>query len=162
MRLVPHSTDWGPLFATERATTAAAAQGLAAEIKHIGSTAVPGLLAKPILDIGIAARAENHNRIAAALTALGYVDRGERGGRLFIRQDGNVRTPNLHLYSPDDPEWHDHLAFRDALRADAAVRDAYARLKLDIIARLAGQRLGYAEAKTEFIRFVMPLAGTRT
>lgn len=156
LRLVPHSTRCATLFAAERAAIAAAIQDLAAEIEHIGSTAVSGLPAKPILDIGVAAPVESHERIAAALLALGYIDRGMRGGRLFIRvRDGDVRTHNLHLYPPDDPEWRDHLAFRDALRADAAVRDAYARLKLDIIAQLAGQRLGYAEAKTDFIRSVL-------
>lgn len=161
LRLLPHSAHWAALFATERAAIAAAIQGVAAEIEHIGSTAVPGLPAKPILDIGLAAPAESHDQIAVALVASGYLDRGQRGGHLFIRHDGELRTHNLHLYSAGVPEWHDHLAFRDALRADAAVREAYARLKLDIIAQLKGQRLGYAEAKTEFIRSVLASAGLR-
>jgi GrpB-like predicted nucleotidyltransferase (UPF0157 family) len=161
LRLLPHSAHWAALFAAERAAIAAAVLGFAAEIEHIGSTAVPGLPAKPILDIGLAAPAESHDRIAVALIALGYLDRGQRGGHLFIRHRGDVRTHNLHLYPPGDPEWHDHLAFRDALRADAALRDAYTRLKLDIIAQLKGQRLGYAEAKTEFIRPVLASAVLR-
>ncbi|MGL5010206.1 MAG: GrpB family protein [Paracoccaceae bacterium] len=156
LRLVPWSATWPDLFAAEQACITAALAPLTVPIAHIGSTAVPDLVAKPIIDIAMIAPEADHPHIAATLTSLGYTDRGLRSGRLFIRlQDGDIRTHNLHLYIPGDPEWHDHLAFRDALRADPGLRAAYAALKQQIAEDLQGKRLGYAEAKTDFIRHAL-------
>ncbi len=145
------SGDWAQAFEAEAALIRSALPGLPFAIEHIGSTAVPGLLAKPVLDIGMTAR--DHDAVAAALTTLGYIDRGERSGRLFIRlRDGDVRTHNLHLYRPGSLELADQIAFRDRLRKDPVLRKAYAEEKLRIRTEIGARRTGYAEAKTDFIR----------
>lgn len=147
-----HDTRWAAVFAAlARDLRAALPEGTA--FHHIGSTAVPGLAAKPILDLVAVAPPAQHDAIASILTGRGWIDRGERSGRLFIRvrEGTTIRTHNLHLHAPEDREWRDQCAFRDRLRADAALRDAYAAEKARIIA--AGTPRGdYAAAKSDFIR----------
>jgi GrpB-like predicted nucleotidyltransferase (UPF0157 family) len=158
LALAPHDPAWAGAFDAEAARIRAALPDAAFEIDHIGSTAVPGLPAKPILDIAMRAGADDEPRIADGLVALGYIDRGLRSGRLFIRlRDGDVRTHNLHLYRPDDPDCRDQIAFRDALRADPNLRDRYAVLKQDLASRLGNAGRGrYADAKTDFVRTAVP------
>jgi len=154
LELVPHDTKWASAFATEARSIRDALADVVFEVDHIGSTAVPGLPAKAILDIAMRAKERDEDRIAQALVGLGYIDRGFRSGRLFIRlRDVDVRTHNLHLYRLDDPEYFDQITFRDALRADAELRDKYSLLKQSLVKRLgdAGRSL-YADAKTDFVR----------
>ncbi|MBJ3764146.1 GrpB family protein [Maribius pontilimi] len=153
LALAPHDVSWMHAFEAEAARIRVSLPDVSLEIHHIGSTAVPGLPAKPILDIAIRADAEAEQRIADALIGLGYIDRGVRSGRLFIRlRDGDVRTHNLHLYTPDDPDFRDQIAFRDALRADADLRIRYATLKQDLVEQLGDEGRGrYADGKTAFV-----------
>ncbi|MEM9523382.1 MAG: GrpB family protein [Pseudomonadota bacterium] len=155
LALVEHDPRWAELFTDEAALIAQALPDVSFEIDHIGSTSVPGLTAKPILDIAM--RSIHEEQIARALTSLGYIDRGIRSGRLFIRlRDGDVRTHNLHLYDPKDTDCLDQIAFRDALRANADLRDQYADLKEMLVEEFGdqGRRL-YAGRKTEFIKAVI-------
>ena len=152
---VAHRPAWALAYRDEVARITARLPETPFRIDHIGSTAVPGLLAKPILDIGMQAR--DHARVARALGALGYIDRGERSGRLFVRlHDSDIRTHNLHLYAPNAPELVAQIAFRDRLRADPDLCAAYAAEKRRIFAETNGQRRGYAEAKTDFILAACP------
>ncbi|MEM8823817.1 MAG: GrpB family protein [Pseudomonadota bacterium] len=151
LRLVPYDPAWVAEF--ERLSTELL-KGLpfGVSIHHIGSTAVPGLAAKPILDMAMAAAPTQHDAIASALTRSSWIDRGERSGRLFIRQTSDHgRTHNLHLYAPDAPELLDQLVFRDRLKADSMLRDTYAAHKQALIDG-GCPRGQYAEAKTDFIR----------
>ena len=154
LALVPYDPEWKAAFAAEATQIREALADIAFEIDHIGSTAVPGLPAKAILDIAMRAKEEDQDRIAAALVALGYIDRGIRSGRLFIRlRNDEVRTHNLHLYDLEDPEYRDQIVFRDALRADPDLRDQYAVLKQDLVKQLGDAgRNRYADAKTSFVR----------
>lgn len=158
LALAPHDRAWAGAFDAEAARIRAVLPNMAFEIDHIGSTAVPGLPAKPILDIAMRAGADDEPRIADALVALGYIDRGIRSGRLFIRlRNGDVRTHNLHLYRPDDPDCRDQIAFRDALRADPDLRERYAALKQDLVSCLGDTGRGrYANGKTDFVRTTVP------
>ena len=143
---------WARAYAAEASLIAAEVPDIPVRLEHIGSTAVPGLMAKPIIDIGASAALSDFDRIANALAALGYVDRGERSGRLFVRRRNEaIRTHNLHLYAPNSAEFAAQIAFRDALREDKALRRAYAAEKRRIHAESGGQREGYADAKTNFI-----------
>ncbi|MES0885298.1 GrpB family protein [Roseibium sp. SCP14] len=155
LRLVEHDPIWADLFEIEVTLIFKALPGVAFEIDHIGSTAVPDLPAKPILDIAI--RSNHETEIATALTNLGYIDRGIRSGRLFIRlRDGDVRTHNLHLYPPNDVACLDHITFRDALRADPSLRKQYAELKQNLVESLGDAGRGqYADRKTNFIKSVV-------
>jgi GrpB-like predicted nucleotidyltransferase (UPF0157 family) len=158
LALAPHHPAWAGTFDAEPARIRAALPNMAFEIDHIGSAAVPGLPAKPILDIAMRAGADDEPRIADRLLALGYIDRGHRSGRLFIRlRDGDARTHNLHLYRADDPDCRNQIALRDALRADPDLRDRYAALKQDLVSRLGDTGRGrYADGKTDFVRTVVP------
>ena len=158
LALAPHDLAWAGAFDAEAARIRAALPDVAFEIDHIGSTAVPGLPAKPILDIAMRAGAGDEPRIAGGLLALGYIDRGHRSGRLFIRlRNSDMRTHNLHLYRPDDSDCRDQIAFRDALRADPDLRDRYAALKQDLVSRLGNAGRGrYADGKTDFVRTAVP------
>ncbi|WP_299153687.1 GrpB family protein [uncultured Tateyamaria sp.] len=155
LSLTEYDPRWADLFAKEAALIAQALPDVPFDIDHIGSTSVPGLAAKPILDIAM--RSTHEEQIATALTKLGYIDRGIRSGRLFIRlSDGDIRTNNLHLYHPDDAGCRDQIAFRDALRSDPKLRDQYAHLKQKLVDELGDQgRELYAGRKTEFVRAVI-------
>lgn len=155
LALSDYDPRWAEAFEQEAATIRNALSGLRFEIDHIGSTSVPGLSAKPILDIAL--RATEEAQIAQALTGIGYIDRGMRSGRLFIRlRDVDVRTHNLHLYQPGDPDCLDQITFRDVLRTHAELRARYAKLKHDLVAGLGDQGRGqYADGKTDFVRSVV-------
>ncbi len=151
---VPYRERWPELFQAEREMLREAIPSPEAEIEHIGSTSVPGLMAKPIIDIAVAVPEADHDDTAGSLEDLGYVDRGHRSGRLFVRlRDEDVRTHNLHLYHPDDPAMRDQIVFRDVLRRDPKVAHAYAALKYGIAQRAS--RTEYAEEKALFIRRIL-------
>lgn len=136
-------------------------------IEHIGSTAVPGLCAKPVLDLmlGVDNLAAVEARIAA-LAALGYryrpayeADLPER--RYFVR-DAMAALPRVHLHAVvrGGALWRDHLAFRDTLRADSALAQRYGELKRGLAARHAADKAAYTDAKAPFIRSVLANAGS--
>lgn len=157
VRVAPHSREWRHRYETERAMLAAALGDLAVDIQHVGSTAVPGLAAKPIIDIAIAVAAPSAAApVAAILNDLGYrfaIDAGGEGGLIFFREpEPPLRTHHVHVVSIDDPQWRNYLRFRDCLRADARLRAEYAALKERLAETYADDRPGYTEAKTEFVR----------
>ncbi len=154
LAVVPHQTGWAAMFEAEVLCIRAVLPEPTREIDHIGSTAVPDLPAKPVLDIALRAPEIEEESIAAALVRMGYIDRGIRSGRLFIRlRDGDIRTHNLHLYGPDDPECLDRIAFRDALRRDPGLRSRHPELKRHPVSHPgdAGRR-DDAPAKTAFAK----------
>jgi GrpB-like predicted nucleotidyltransferase (UPF0157 family) len=163
VRLVASDPAWPALFAAEAARlrgALAGAPGSAADgplpiaLEHIGSTAVPGLAAKPVLDLlaGYPGGAPVAPYVRA-LEAAGYVHRGEQGipGREFFRR-GTPRAYHLHLAVMGGAFWREHLAFRDALRDDPVLRDAYAALKWALARRHPRDREAYTEGKTAFVR----------
>ena len=157
--VVPYHRDWPTLFTQEvaRLEPILAAHGVTLVLEHTGSTAVPGLAAKPVLDI-LAGRRSDENRAAeiAALEEAGYVYRGESGipGRDFFRR-GDPRQYHIHLANIDSDFWRDHLAFRDYLRAHPDALADYAALKLNLAARYPRDREAYIEAKAPFVESVL-------
>jgi GrpB-like predicted nucleotidyltransferase (UPF0157 family) len=157
VELVPHRAEWRDLFETERQRLAVGLGHLAQDIQHVGSTAVPGLAAKPIIDIAVAVPVPaDIARCRGPLCTLGYLDRGDQGadgGYVFVKEsDPGVRTVHLHLVVIDDPQWENYLRFRDRLRADEALRTQYGELKTALQARFARDRERYTLAKHDFIR----------
>ena len=126
------------------------------EIHHVGSTAVPGLVAKPIIDL-MALVPDLDAPIATLVAAGGYVfppelnDMTDR--RYLTRPSLEARTHNLHLVS-ERVVLERYLHFRDRLRADSELRDEYAALKRDLAARLGHDREAYTEAKSPFVERV--------
>jgi GrpB-like predicted nucleotidyltransferase (UPF0157 family) len=164
--VVPYDPTWPELFAAEAEALRRrfAATGLPVALEHTGSTAVPGLAAKPILDIlaGYPPGAALPEYIGV-FTAAGYVHRGEQGipGREFFRR-GDPRAYHLHLTTIGSAFWWDHLTFRNRLRADDELRDAYAALKRDLAARFPLDREAYIAAKEPFVKAVLRTAASRT
>ena len=161
VRVVPHDPAWAALFAAEVARLRAAlAPDLPLTLEHMGSTAVPGLAAKPILDLlGGYPPGAAVDPYIAALGEAGYVHRGERGipGREFFRR-GEPRAYHLHLVTEGGTIWREQLAFRDALRRQPALRDAYAALKLELARRFPRDRESYIDGKGAFVRQVVDQA----
>jgi GrpB-like predicted nucleotidyltransferase (UPF0157 family) len=162
VRVAAYDPTWPSLFAAEaeRLRQCFATPDLPLIIEHTGSTAVPGLAAKPVLDIlaGYQKGASVPTYIEV-LTEAGYVHRGEQEipGREFFRR-GNPRAYHLHLTAIDSPFWRNHLTFRDRLRTDSTLRDAYAALKRDLAARFPRNREAYIAAKESFVSKVLGLS----
>ncbi|WP_008319541.1 GrpB family protein [Leptolyngbya sp. PCC 6406] len=153
-----YSPDWPLAF--ERAATRLR-ELLADEliaIHHIGSTSVPGLAAKPIIDLlpvarSIAAIEEQTPQLESA----GYKAWGEYGlpGRRYFTQDhGGYRTHNIHIYGQDNPDIERHLAFRDFLRAHPTVRDEYAAIKRAAYTQHPADIAAYSDSKHAWIQTV--------
>ncbi len=152
--VVPYDAEWPALFRQIAAPMRDALGDVALRIDHIGSTSVPGLAAKPIIDVQISvASFEPLDAFRLSLQGLGYVwraDNPERTKRYFRESPGNRRT---HIHVRKHGSWGEQFAllFRDYLRAhpDAAAR--YAELKRSLAEQYRDDRHGYTEAKGPFI-----------
>lgn len=155
-RLVPYHEGWPAAFVAERQRLIDALGPLALGIEHYGSTAVPGLAAKPILDILVGVSPlENWQLCQAPLIGLGYdyaVSAGVAGHYIFGRgRDLTERTHLVHVVLFGGESWVGNLAFRDALRADADLREAYLRVKQAALEAAPDSRGRYNELKQDFI-----------
>ena len=154
--LVPYDPLWPAAFEDERARIVGALGPFVRGIEHYGSTAVPGLCAKPILDImvGVLPLSE-WARCRPALEALGYdyaEGAGVPGHYIFGRgRDRTERTHLVHVVEYEGESWRGSLAFRDALRRDGSLRDSYARKKERAAAAAPGDRAAYNLQKGPFI-----------
>lgn len=166
--LVEHDPSWHGQFVVQRDTlTCLLKPWLALPPEHVGSTAVPGLRAKPVIDIvGPVASLADAQSAVPVLAADGWLfwpDDPNRGYRLwFLRPRPAERTHHLYLIQHDHPELRRLLLFRDALRADAALRDAYVALKDRLAARFPTDRDAYTDAKSAFISDVVRRCGGDT
>ena len=127
LRLVPYDHAWPTQFAAEADRLRPALGSVAVAIEHVGSTAVPGLYGKPVLDIAIAvANDADADSCIVPMHALGYLYRGPYGDdprrRYYVRDDdAGERLVHVHLYVLPAAAWQEKLAFRDALRADPSL-----------------------------------------
>lgn len=160
--IVPYDPAWPRRFAEEREALAAVFAGSDVTIEHIGSTSVPGLGAKPIIDImvGVTALAVVERRIPA-LDAAGYeyVQKYEMQlpqRRYFRKPRGAVRAFHAHCVVKESDFWVRHLAFRDHLRTHPESAAAYEQVKRELAQRVP--REAYAEAKSPFIESVLAAA----
>jgi GrpB-like predicted nucleotidyltransferase (UPF0157 family) len=161
VELVDHDPSWANLYEQEAAKLSAIFDGAAVGIEHVGSTSVPDLSAKPVVDILIGVRElELSDEQIAALERLGYEYLGEYGlpGRLFFRKE--PRTHHIHVVEHGGEHWERQLLFRDALRSDAEERRRYDEFKRQLAAE-GHPREVYTELKTPFIRAVEARARER-
>jgi GrpB-like predicted nucleotidyltransferase (UPF0157 family)/ADP-ribose pyrophosphatase YjhB (NUDIX family) len=160
--LVPHQAAWAEVFRQEAESLARALGNRVVRTEHIGSTSVPGLDAKPILDIVVAVNCLADERwFEEALAPLGYRHKSgnDRPGRLyFVKYTADERsTHHLNVTELGTECWFSHVAFRDYLRAHPEAREAYRKLKLALAQRYASDRPAYQEGKGAFIESVLAL-----
>jgi GrpB-like predicted nucleotidyltransferase (UPF0157 family) len=123
----------------------------------VGSTAVPGLPAKPILDLvaGVSS-VDSVPELVRGLGGIGYTyrrDHGDAGGHLFVVDSApGVRAIHLHVVEYNGRQWRNYVAFRDLLRHDPAIRKRYAKLKRELAKLYPNNREMYAAGKTDFVR----------
>lgn len=148
--------EWAVAFAEERGRLAAALGLAAPDLEHIGSTAVAGMLAKPIIDILIGFAGVPPPSIIQKLIELGYDFLGEAGvpGRLYLRRRGTGPT-NLQLVAKGGSHWTNNIALRDYLRCSAEARERYRRAKTAALAGGATTLLAYSEAKSATVRTLL-------
>lgn len=159
IRLHPYDPGWATLFEEERQRLRALVGN--APIEHIGSTAVPGLPAKPIIDIMVGVESLELGRLAIpALVEAGYhyvaAYEASIPERLFFSK-GAPRTHHLHVTPVGSSFWKDKLLFRDWLRAHREDRQAYGALKAELAERFDDTN-DYAEAKGPFVEAVLARA----
>ena len=156
IRIEPYDPAWPARFERERARLAELLGDRApGGIHHVGSTAVPGLAAKPVIDILVGvADLERSKALIEPLAALEYVYAPYRAGQMhwLCKPDPARRTHHLHLVPTASERFREELAFRDLLRADPASAPEYARLKARLAERFEHDREAYTEGKSAFIR----------
>ncbi len=164
--IVGYDPQWPAMYEEEKAHIMAAIGGNIVAIEHVGSTSVPGLAAKPIIDIMVGVRRLDDALLCIEpLQPLGYEYRPQdqlvMPERRYFRKNSNgVRTHHLHMVEPTSNFWRDHILFRDYLRAHPASAAEYARVKRALAAGHPQDTLAYTEAKTPFITSL--LAHTQT
>ena len=156
---------WSAMFEQERTRLHAALDPFVLNIEHIGSTAVPGLAAKPIIDLqaSVSRLAEAQSRCVEPLQMLGYTYlphyEAWLPGELFFRKAlAGQWTHHLHILQGDDPRWQDRLLFRDYLRSHPEAAATYAKLKRDLAAAFDDDISGYRNAKDAFVAATMAQA----
>jgi GrpB-like predicted nucleotidyltransferase (UPF0157 family) len=163
--VVEYDRQWIAAFEMEAAMLARIFGQRLADIQHIGSTAVPGLAAKPIIDLLIVLdHTEDIDSFNPSMEALGYRVRGEcldapvpgTPGRFYFSKDTNgVRSHHVHICAKGHREILDKLAFRDYLRANESVALAYADLKRRLAVDHHFDNIGYMRGKDDFIKSVL-------
>lgn len=161
IRIVEHDPAWEDAFRREADRLRGTLGACALDVHHIGSTSVPGLAAKPVIDILVEVRSlDELDAKESAMTALGYEGKGEYGipGRRYYRLGGAARTHHVHAFGRGDENVRRHLAFRDYLRTHGEVSDEYARIKKAAAEACAGDSEVYCGMKDGFIKEHVRLA----
>jgi GrpB-like predicted nucleotidyltransferase (UPF0157 family) len=158
--IVDYDPQWLDLFHREAERIRSLLGGRALQIEHVGSTSVPGLAAKPVIDVLlVVANSADEEAYSPTLEAAGYVLRIREADwhqhRMFKGPDTDI---NLHVFSPGCPEIDRMLLFRNWLRGNAADRDLYARTKLTLAQKEWKYVQNYADAKTLVVEEIMARA----
>ena len=156
IRLVAYDAGWPARFAEERrALEAAIGRWAIGDVHHVGSTAVPGLDAKPVIDILVGVE-DLRSSLACfePLAKLEYLYAPYLAEEMhwFCKPDPAHRTHHLHLVPAESERFGEELAFRDRLRSEPEVAASYGALKRDLATRFKFDRETYTDAKSDFIR----------
>lgn len=166
LQLLPHDAAWKDDFLKEKNRIAAALNDPSVLIEHVGSTSIPTIHAKPIIDIAILCNAKGLDSLTQALLSLGYDYRGQFGeecGHYYAVLDrDNIRLCQAHIFPKANADWHSHLRFRDVLRRNPELAREYDDYK-QRLAKVVANKSEYAEIKTRwmdtFILKVIRVAG---
>ena len=160
--VVNYNSEWPLKYTEERDYITEILKDNCISIYHIGSTSVPGLAAKPIIDIMAVVRSlERVDTVAEKFSDIGYEYLGEFGieGRRYLRKGGDERTHQIHIFQADD--WNNigrHLAFRDYMRTHEKEREEYAKIKIELAKKFPYDIDGYCDGKENFVREIEKLA----
>jgi GrpB-like predicted nucleotidyltransferase (UPF0157 family) len=159
LRLLPHDPTWKDDFLAEKNRLAAALRDESVRIEHVGSTSIPTVHAKPILDIAILCGEGGLEPVVRALPELGYDYRGqfdEKSGHYYAVLDrDNTRLCQAHIYTEANADWYSKLRFRDVLRRNRELAREYNEYKLRL-AESASNKFEYAEVKSRWVDTFMP------
>ena len=165
IEILPYDSAWPARFESEKYVLLDVFRSVPVQVEHVGSTAVPGLGAKPVIDVmlGVDHLANVEARIPdLAARGYEYIQRYEAAfpkRRLFAKPRHRPRAFHLHAVERSTAFWRRHLLFRDFLRRRPEVASEYYELKKHLAAEFGADRDGYASAKTAFIEAVLKRAG---
>ncbi len=155
VEVMPYDSIWQHLYLEEKKRLEAIFKNQLVAIHHIGSTAVPGLAAKPVIDIMIIVEdIEQMDKLNDQLIAIGYEMKGENGitGRRYFQKGGDMRSHHLHVYAEGDVNIKRHLAFRDYLRAFSGEAERYGHLKSELAKLYPSDITSYINGKDIFVQ----------
>jgi GrpB-like predicted nucleotidyltransferase (UPF0157 family) len=151
IEVVPYNSKWPQLFEAEAELIKKALGNNCIALYHVGSTSVPGLSAKPIIDIlPVVKDILEVDQRTKAMEDLGYLSKGEHG-MAFRRFFQKFNAVNVHVYEEGDPEIHRYLKFRDWMRSHPDDREAYAKLKIELAKKFSHDILSYCNGKDAFV-----------
>jgi GrpB-like predicted nucleotidyltransferase (UPF0157 family) len=157
IRVVPYDSHWPARYEAEAKRIRDEIGDVVVRVHHIGSTAVPGLGAKPIIDMLLeASTLPELDACSRRLEALGYEAKGEWGipGRRYFRLDNELgdRTHQVHAFDVSSLQADRHLAFRDYLISHPAIAREYGELKQELAKRFPNDIYGYMDGKDAFVK----------
>ena len=157
VEVVPHDPQWRDAFEAEAKHVAAALSGNVVAVHHIGSTAIPDIYAKPVIDLLVEVRHITEVDVrSSAMESLGYEVMGEFGipGRRYFRKDDRegIRTHQVHAFEAGSAEVERHLAFRDYMIAHPGDAQKYGELKKRLAEEHPQSIDGYMDGKDGFIK----------
>ncbi len=162
MIVLPYDPDWPHSYLTEADKLTPILGANLISLHHIGSTSVPGLAAKPTIDILASVKdLEQIDALNPQLEELGYQARGENGiagRRYFNKKDGDDHLFHLHVYQEAHPAIEDHLAFRDYLRSHPECCGEYEALKRGLVEIYKFEPFRYTDGKADFIQKTLAVA----
>jgi GrpB-like predicted nucleotidyltransferase (UPF0157 family) len=154
LRLLPHDPAWKDDFRAEKDRIADVLRDASVRIEHVGSTSIPTVHAKPILDIAILCGEKELEPVIRALLRLGYEYRAQFADEIdhyyAVLDRDNVRLCQAHIYTEATADWHSKLRFRDVLRQNPELAREYDDYKLEL-ANVAANKTEYAEIKTRWV-----------
>ena len=162
VELKQYNPKWKDFYNQESKEITSAISKFIVDIQHIGSTAIPNIVAKPIIDIAVAIDSlKNIEKIIKPLEEIGFTYRGEQGvpdRHLFVKGGEECRTHHLHVTFKEHYEWKKHLVFRDYLLEHPKEARQYSKLKKRLKREYKGDRGAYTDGKTEFINRILEKA----
>lgn len=154
IEVIEYDPQWPKLFALEAKQVKQALGCNCIVVHHIGSTSVPGLHAKPIIDmLPVVRNIQDVDQATKSMETLGYEAKGEYGMafRRFFQKSPEMRTHHVHVYQEDDPEISRYLKFRDWMRSHTDDAENYAKLKVELAEKFPHDILQYCNGKDSFV-----------
>ena len=155
IEVVDYDSNWPAIFEWERDLLNRTLGNVVEAIHHMGSTSIPGLAAKPIVDILVEVKSlEGLDALNKKMVAIDYQPKGEFGipGRRYYQKGANRRTHHLHAFASEDPNIFRHLAFRDYIMANPGIAAEYAELKKAVAKTCDDDIERYCQGKDAFLK----------